>query len=89
MAGAIAASLGSLAWMIRLSPDGAGTPDQAGPIGETGWVSSSLDPTGIVVTEGGTWSAVSQQGNPIREGTQVRVVGIDELTLQVIPQPEC
>ena len=88
IAAAIAISLAGLAWLIGLSPRNDGIPGKPGLIGETGWVSSSLDPIGIIVTEEGTWSAVSQQGTPIPEGTRVRVVEVDELTLQVIPQQE-
>jgi membrane-bound serine protease (ClpP class) len=53
-------------------------------IGEIGRVTSALAPVGIVHAKGEHWTARSRRGN-LAEGTRVRVVGIDKLTLEVEP----
>ena len=52
-------------------------------IGQTGRVTRSLDPRGIVSLGTETWSAESSDGLPIPEGRLVRVVGVNGLLLTV------
>ena len=52
-------------------------------IGQTGLVTSSLQPRGIVALHDETWSGVSSDGAPIPAGSRVRVVAVDGLLLTV------
>jgi membrane-bound serine protease (ClpP class) len=54
-----------------------------GLIGEIAIVRSSLAPRGQIFLHGELWNAVSER--PAEPGTSVRVVGIDGLTLTVVP----
>jgi len=54
-----------------------------GLIGEIGVVKQTLDPEGKVFVHGELWHAVSKK--PIREGAKVRVVGLENLVLEVEP----
>jgi membrane-bound serine protease (ClpP class) len=53
-----------------------------GLIGQVGMVRTPVDPDGQVFVRGEIWRAVSE-GDRIREGEQVRIVGVDGLTLRV------
>jgi membrane-bound serine protease (ClpP class) len=53
-----------------------------GLIGQVGMVRTPVDPDGQVFVRGEIWRAVSEDGR-IGEGEQVRIVGIDGLTLRV------
>ena len=70
---------------------GGGFPDSDGRsaaghlIGQTGLVTSALQPRGIVALHDETWSAVSHDGANIPAGRRVRVVGLEGLALTVAP----
>ncbi len=53
-------------------------------VGSIGTVTKALDPLGIVLVRAEHWSARSKQGR-LAEGTKVRVVRVDKLTLEVEP----
>jgi membrane-bound serine protease (ClpP class) len=72
----IAVSAGLRA-LYRRSTTGA-----AGMVGQTGVVTTSLDPEGQVLVEGELWRAVAREG-PLPPGEKVEVLGVDGLTLQV------
>lgn len=57
-------------------------PGAEGLIGELGIARTPLNPEGLVSVRDRTWRTVSETG-PVRVGEQVRVVGIDRLTLRV------
>ena len=61
-------------------------------IGETGAVTRTLAPRGVVRIASDTWTAVSEDGGPIEAGEPVRVVAMDGLVLTVArqqpPEPE-
>ena len=52
-------------------------------IGQTGRVTRVLNPRGIVNLGDETWSAISDDGATIREGSQIRVVAVRGLMLTV------
>lgn len=52
-------------------------------VGQTGVVTSAIQPRGVVALADETWSGVSQDGLPIPVGRRVRVVGVDGLVLTV------
>lgn len=52
-------------------------------VGQEAVVSSPIDPTGIIVTPEGTWTAISHDGEAISEGEPVRIVAMDGLVLTV------
>ena len=52
-------------------------------LGQTGRVTRALDPRGIVDLGDETWSAISSDGETIREGSQIRVVAVRGLLLTV------
>lgn len=56
-------------------------------VGRDGVVVRSLDPDGVVRVAGETWTARSSAGT-VPEGTRIRVVGKQGLTLDVVPEPE-
>jgi membrane-bound serine protease (ClpP class) len=58
-----------------------------GMMGATGVARSDLDPTGLVHVRGEMWTAVAQ-GEAIREGEIVRVIGVEGLRLKVVAQQE-
>jgi membrane-bound serine protease (ClpP class) len=58
-----------------------------GLFGATGTVTDALDPHGRVFVHGEIWNA-SSRGNPIRKGTRVRVVAVEDMTLRVEPLEE-
>ena len=82
---AIASRVGSR----RASGSGGRTSDSDGRssagrlIGQTGVVTSSLQPRGVVALHNETWSGVSSDGLPIPAGRRVRVVGVEGLVLTV------
>ena len=53
-----------------------------GLIGKTGRVRERLEPEGQVMVSGEIWRAVAE-GEPVEIGGQVRIVGVDGLTLRV------
>jgi membrane-bound serine protease (ClpP class) len=57
---------------------------QEGLVGEVGRVSEDLSPEGKVFVHGEIWNAVTA-GGPIAEGSRVKIIGVDEMTLTVAP----
>lgn len=55
-------------------------------IGETGEVSSDVDPDGVVMLRGAPWRARTNRATPILAGERARVVEIDGLLLEVEPE---
>jgi membrane-bound serine protease (ClpP class) len=55
----------------------------SGLMGEIGVVRARLDPDGKVFVHGELWKAVAQK--PVEEGARVKVVGIENLVLEVEP----
>jgi len=53
-------------------------------VGAIGTVTKALDPLGVVLVKSEHWSATSKQGK-LAEGTKIRVVRVDKLTLEVEP----
>ena len=82
---AIASRVGSR----QATAPGGGLPDSDGRssaghlVGQTGLVTSPLQPRGIVALHDETWSGVSSDGSPIPAGRRVRVVAVDGLLLTV------
>jgi membrane-bound serine protease (ClpP class) len=58
----------------------------SGMIGEIGVVRQALIPKGKVFVHGELWNATAQM--PVVEGTRVRVIGIENLVLEVEPLSE-
>jgi membrane-bound serine protease (ClpP class) len=52
-----------------------------------GIVRSPLEPLGSIHIAGEEWTARSVDDRPIPRGTQVKVVGVDGLTVLVEPDP--
>jgi membrane-bound serine protease (ClpP class) len=57
--------------------------DEAGLVGKTGVARDRLAPAGQISVQGEIWRAVAE-GDAVEEGTPVRVVGVDGLTLRVV-----
>jgi membrane-bound serine protease (ClpP class) len=85
------AALGTIVWLLvrlavraQLRPAVSGT---AGMLAESGEVIDAIAPGGggRVVTHGEIWSASAGQAIP--RGARVKVVGIDGMTLTVVPEP--
>jgi membrane-bound serine protease (ClpP class) len=57
--------------------------DEAGLVGKTGIARDRLAPAGQISVQGEIWRAVAE-GDAVEEGTPVRVVGVDGLTLRVV-----
>lgn len=57
------------------------------PIGSIGIAKTDLDPSGVVLVVGEQWTADSRAGTRIADGTRVRVVDQDGLTLLVEAAP--
>lgn len=55
-------------------------------IGQMGTATSTVDPTGTVSIDDTPWRAVTNRATPIKNGQEVRVVGIDRLMLLVEPE---
>jgi len=55
----------------------------SGMVGEVGAVKNRIDPNGKVMVHGELWYARAKE--PIEEGAQVRVMGVDKLVLEVEP----
>jgi membrane-bound serine protease (ClpP class) len=55
----------------------------SGMIGEIGVVRQALNPEGKVFVHGELWKATAKL--PVVEGTRVRVIGIEDLVLEVEP----
>ncbi len=65
---------------------GSGSDGRSSPgdlVGQTGVVTSSLNPRGVVALSDETWSSVSNDGLTIPAGRRVRVVAVDGLLLIV------
>jgi membrane-bound serine protease (ClpP class) len=62
------------------------TTGAAGMVGQTGLVRTPLDPEGQVLVDGEIWRAVAADG-PVAAGEQVRITGVDGLTLTVARAP--
>ena len=54
-------------------------------IGELGDVVEAVDPDGVVSVRSARWRARTNRATPVAAGQQVRVVGIDGVTLEVEP----
>ncbi|HKJ66817.1 MAG TPA: NfeD family protein, partial [bacterium] len=54
-----------------------------GLVGEIGTADTSVHHTGTISVHGETWSAFSDQ--PIPAGSRVKVVGIQQMKLEVVP----
>jgi membrane-bound serine protease (ClpP class) len=54
-------------------------------MGELGEVVVAVDPEGVVAVGAGQWRARTNRATPVPAGQQVRVVGIDGVTLEVEP----
>ena len=54
-------------------------------IGETGRVLDDVDPDGVVQVGAGRWRARTNRSTPVSTGDEVRVIGIDGVTLEVEP----
>jgi membrane-bound serine protease (ClpP class) len=54
-------------------------------IGELGDVVETVDPDGVVSVGSARWRARTNRSTPVKAGDQVRVVGIDGVTLEVEP----
>ncbi len=52
-------------------------------VGRTGRATTPLEPQGSVQVESELWSAVSDSGEPIEEGVEVTVVGVEGVVLRV------
>ena len=65
--------------------DGRSSPGEL--VGQTGVVTSPLDPRGVVALSDETWSGVSNDGLTIPAGRRVRVVAVNGLLLTVEPEP--
>jgi membrane-bound serine protease (ClpP class) len=55
-------------------------------IGEMGEAVSSVDPDGTVKIRDAVWRATTNRATPVEAGSRVRVVGIDNLTLEIEPE---
>ena len=55
-------------------------------IGETGEVTSDVDPDGVVTLRGAPWRARTNRATPILAGERARVIEIDGLLLEVEPE---
>lgn len=55
-------------------------------LGHEAVVVKDLDPKGIVHVRGEAWTAVSAHG-PVPKGARVRIVALNGLTLEVVPEP--
>jgi membrane-bound serine protease (ClpP class) len=62
------------------------TTGATGMVGQTGRVTRALDPEGQVQVDGELWRAVAADG-PVAAGEQVRITGVDGLTLTVARAP--
>jgi membrane-bound serine protease (ClpP class) len=54
-------------------------------IGALGEVVEAVDPDGVVSVRSARWRARTNRATPVAAGEQVRVVGIDGVTLEVEP----
>lgn len=79
---------GLIAWgALRSRRIGSATSTVAVPVGATGIVGSRVAPRGSVYVNKEHWSARSRDGAPIDRGANVRIVGVEGLTLIVEPEP--
>ncbi len=63
------------------------TTGQQGLIGAVGVARTALNPRGYVFVQGERWEAISEEG-PVPAGKSVRVLGVQGLTLLVVPESE-
>ena len=59
-----------------------------GLVGQTGMVTTALDPTGQVRVAGEMWTAVSDSGEAIAEGEEAIVLDVEGLTLKVFRESD-
>ncbi len=57
-------------------------------VGMSGVASSDLDPSGMVHVNGEDWSAVSDTGETIEQGSRILVIDVEGLTLKVFKAAE-
>src|SRR5256886_2827904 len=69
-------------WMARRAPVAAGSETLVGASGEA---RQDIAPEGLVFVGGALWTATTS-GEPIKAGTQVKVVGRTGLRLEVVPR---
>ena len=94
--GVVLAVAGYVAYEVVLSRVGGRRPEAASSagagdgrssphslVGQTGIVTSPIQPRGVVSLADETWTSVSHDGLPIPVGHQVRVVGVEGLVLTV------
>ena len=87
--GATTAGLGAILMFLVRSILGARSPGTSEPtsvaslMGQTGTVNAALAPAGTVQVAGELWSAISDSGETIDEGTEVLVTEAEGLTLKV------
>jgi membrane-bound serine protease (ClpP class) len=55
-------------------------------VGRTGLAESSLDPDGVVIIDGAAWRARSHRAAGIEQGSEVEVLAVEGITLQVAPR---
>jgi membrane-bound serine protease (ClpP class) len=54
-------------------------------VGETGTALGPVDPEGVVVVNGARWRARVNRSTPLADAQEMRVTGIDGITLEVEP----
>ncbi|MCO5311548.1 MAG: hypothetical protein M9952_01230 [Microthrixaceae bacterium] len=54
-------------------------------IGKMGTAISDINPEGTVDVDGGIWRAITNRATPVMAGGELRVVGIDGMTLEIEP----
>ena len=87
--GATTAGLGAILMFLVRSILGARSPGTSEPtsvaslMGQTGTVNAALAPAGTMQVAGELWSAISDSGETIDEGTEVLVTEAEGLTLKV------
>ena len=65
VAGVALVSLGVVVWLVRLSRNSGPPPESETLVGESGRVTSDLNPRGVVVIGSGSWTAISEDGTVI------------------------
>jgi len=81
----VAATAGLFLFVVAAGVRALGQPPSTGAeglVGKTGTVRERLGPEGQVMVYGEIWRAVAE-GEPLEPGAQVRIVGVDGLTLRV------
>jgi membrane-bound serine protease (ClpP class) len=55
-------------------------------IGSSGTATTSIQPDGVALVAGARWRARTNRATPIKAGDELRVIGIDGVTLEVEPE---